>query len=79
MDNHADSRAADANGDVNPAQAAILCRGRGFGSSTSADAPACRNALDPFDHFWLSDPSNIRVRDWGFMERFCDVMTANLT
>jgi len=35
---------------------------------------------DPSDDFWLSDLSNIRVRgDWGFSDRFCDVMTANLT
>lgn len=34
---------------------------------------------DPFDDFWLSDLFNIRVRgDWGFDDRFCDVMTANL-
>jgi hypothetical protein len=34
----------------------------------------------PSDDFWLSDLSNIGVRgDAGFSDRFCDVMTADLT
>ncbi|MEO6711920.1 MAG: hypothetical protein ABIM89_00655 [Mycobacteriales bacterium] len=35
---------------------------------------------EPMDDFWLSDPSDIRIRgDWKFDELFCGAMTASLT